>query len=102
MSRLFIAIDLPERIKDDISGLYMAIPGAKWLDQSKIHITLRFIGDIAGDTMEKIISSLSTLSMPPFELYLKGVGHFPPRKTPRILWVGIAESPRTHSASEQN
>jgi len=31
--------------------------------------------------------------MPPFELSLKGVGYFPPRRHPRILWAGVAENP---------
>ena len=93
MARLFISIDLPERIKDDIEDLYMAIPGAKWVDYSQIHLTLRFIGEVDNIMEEQIIAVLKTISMPPFELSLKGVGYFPPRRHPRILWAGVAENP---------
>ena len=40
----------------------------------------------------KIISVLSTVKVPPFEITIKGVGHFPPRKHPVVLWVGITEN----------
>ncbi len=92
MARLFISIDLPERIKDDISDLYMAIPGAKWVGHLQLHLTLRFIGETDNLTENKIISVLSTVKVPPFEITIKGVGHFPPRKHPVVLWVGITEN----------
>lgn len=93
MPRLFVAIDLPERIKDDISSTFMAIPGAKWTNDAQLHITLRFIGEVNNDTTEKVALSLNSAIVAPFNLTLKGVGHFPPRKEPRILWVGIADNP---------
>ena len=53
MPRLFIAIDLPERIKDDITSTYMAIPGTRWIEEAQLHITLRFIGEVDNTTTEK-------------------------------------------------
>ena len=47
MKRLFLAIDLPERIIDDISATYQAIHGARWMREEQLHITLRFYGDVA-------------------------------------------------------
>ncbi len=93
MPRLFIAIDLPERIKDDISSTYMAIPGTRWVEETQLHITLRFIGEVDNIITEKIARSLNSAIISPFNLNLKGVGYFPPRKIPRILWVGIADNP---------
>ncbi|HEX3020016.1 MAG TPA: RNA 2',3'-cyclic phosphodiesterase [Chitinispirillaceae bacterium] len=93
MPRLFVAIDIPERIKDDISSTYMAIPGTRWVDDAQLHITLRFIGEVDNNITEKITHSLNATIIPPFNLILKGVGHFPPRKIPRILWVGISDNP---------
>ncbi|NLW31824.1 MAG: RNA 2',3'-cyclic phosphodiesterase, partial [Fibrobacter sp.] len=40
MARLFIAVDIPQRIKDDIVSTYLAIPGAKWVKEDQLHITL--------------------------------------------------------------
>lgn len=89
MSRLFIAIDLPERIKDDITATYVALPGARWVDEENLHLTLRFIGDVPGDVADRIVPALRSVNGPSFSLKIKSVGFFPPRREPRILWTGI-------------
>ena len=94
MKRLFLAIDLPERIIDDISATYQAIHGARWMREEQLHITLRFYGETPGDREDVLVKALGNIAEPPFSLRLKGVGHFPPRGEPRILWVGIAAQER--------
>ncbi|KMQ50114.1 2'-5' RNA ligase [Chitinispirillum alkaliphilum] len=92
MSRLFVAIDLPENIKEKITSTYLAIPSAKWIDKDQLHLTLRFIGETSRETAESLDSCLRGIDFPPISLTMKGVGFFPPRKQPRILWCGIAEN----------
>ena len=92
MPRLFVAVDLPERIRDDIADLYEAIPGARWTEDAKLHITLRFIGEVDSVAAERIDSFLRTVAFAPFTLALKSTGFFPPRGQPRILWCGISRS----------
>jgi 2'-5' RNA ligase len=92
MPRLFVAIDLPERIKDDITATYVAMPGARWMDEEHLHLTLRFIGDTPGDMADRIKSALRSINTPSFSLKMKNVGFFPPRREPRILWAGVTES----------
>ena len=93
MKRLFLAIDLPERIIDDISATYVAMPGAHWIAEKQLHLTLRFFGELPGDRKDLLIQVLSTVSIPPFSLQLKGAGYFPPRGEARVLWLGIAAQP---------
>jgi len=90
MPRLFVAAGLPERIRDDIAGLYEAIPGARWTEDDKLHITLRFIGGVDGAAAQSIDSVLRTVTFAPFTLTLKSTGFFPPRGQPRVLWCGIS------------
>jgi 2'-5' RNA ligase len=92
MPRLFIAIDLPERIMDDITATYVALPGARWVDEEHLHLTLRFIGEVPGDVADRIANALRPVFGPTFSLTMKTVGFFPPRREPRILWAGIAEN----------
>jgi 2'-5' RNA ligase len=92
MPRLFIAIDLPERIKDDITATYVSMPGARWMDEEHLHLTLRFIGDVPGDMADRVRNALRSISISPFSLKIKNAGYFPPRRDPRILWVGLSES----------
>ena len=92
MPRLFAAVDLPERIRDDVGSLFEAIPGARWTPDAQLHVTLRFIGEVDGAAAQRIDSALRTVSFAPFTLRLKSTGFFPPRGRPRILWCGIAQS----------
>ena len=90
MPRLFVAIDLPERIKDDITATYVALPGARWMDEEHLHLTLRFIGEVDGGVFQDIKEGLASVRAEGFFLQVKGLGFFPPRKTPKVLWAGIA------------
>ncbi|MCX7727637.1 MAG: RNA 2',3'-cyclic phosphodiesterase [Chitinispirillaceae bacterium] len=91
MKRLFLAIDLPERIREDISDTYQVIHNARWMSEEQLHITLKFLGELTASQEETLIKAMSTISFSPFSLRLKGVGYFPPRQEPKILWVGIEE-----------
>jgi len=92
MPRLFIAVDLPAGIKNNLEVMSYGIPGAKWIDPQQIHLTVRFIGEVDGTTFLDIKTALEQVSLEPFSMALKGVGHFPPRGKPRVLWVGIEQS----------
>ena len=92
MPRLFIAVDLPTDIQKNLESMSFGIPGAKWIDPQQIHQTIRFIGEVDGTTFLDIKAALEQVRLSPFQLALKGVGHFPPRGKPRVLWVGIEQS----------
>jgi len=90
MPRLFIAIDLPAPIRDQVALMGYGLPGATWSPSAQYHVTVRFIGDVDGAVMWDIMEALSTVHAPPFALTLAGTGHFPPRGNPKVLWVGVA------------
>lgn len=87
--RLFVAIDLPEDIKKELSILSCGVPGAKWVAQDQLHLTLRFIGEVDGIVFSRVRDILDTIKAEAFSLRLKEFGCFPPRKEPRVLWIGI-------------
>lgn len=92
MLRLFVAIDLPAEVKETICGLRTRLPGVKWLGSEQHHLTLRFIGDADQALYSRIRTNLSAVSTPSFFLSLRGVGCFPPKRDPRVLWVGVDRS----------
>jgi len=92
MPRLFIAIDLPDTIKKNLEAMSFGIPGARWIAPDQIHLTVRFIGEVDGALFHDIRNGLEEVSILPFGLQLKGVGHFPPRGAPRVIWVGLGKS----------
>lgn len=90
--RLFTAVDLPDEIRESVKRLCTGISGVRWLDPSQLHLTLRFIGDVDPPLFERISEELGRIEAEPFELSLQGVGRFPPRRDPRVLWVGVETS----------
>ena len=91
--RLFVAIELPEAVKEQLSALKTGIPGATWVKPPALHLTLRFLGDhIDPIRSTPIKTALASIKAAPFPILLKGTGRFPSGKRPaRVLWVGIAE-----------
>ncbi len=92
MYRLFVAIDLPESLKERLAGLDYGLPGANWVHPDQLHLTLRFIGEVDGLIYRDIKKALFDVWVEPFVLTLAGVGHFPPHGRPQVLWVGLEKS----------
>ena len=89
MIRLFIAVDIPEDIRILMCGMGGTIPGARAVPTEQLHLTLKFLGDTDSGLLPDIKEALAEIKSPLFSLCLKGVGHFPPRGNPRVLWAGI-------------
>jgi 2'-5' RNA ligase len=103
MPRLFVAIDLPDAIKQQLLDLQTHIPTARWTKLEQMHLTLRFIGEVPDEEVEPIKSALAIVTASPFELTLRNVGHFPSgkRTLPRVLWVGIDKQPALNDLHQQ-
>jgi 2'-5' RNA ligase len=85
MSRLFVALDIPPAIGQQLESVRADIPGADWVKPSMYHVTLQFIGaDIPGERLPAIISNLETVTVQPFILTFKGLERF---RTPD--WAGV-------------
>ena len=94
--RLFAAIGLPESAREELRRVgeelrAFAPDGTRWMDVAGAHLTLQFIGNRPTDDVAMIGEALTQASSrhAPFELSLAGVGVFPSRGAPRVLWVGV-------------
>lgn len=96
--RTFISINLDESLKKEINNLLMDIKkhdlAVKWVPPENLHITLKFLGHIPEDKIEKVKERLSDLTsrFNPFILRFRGIGFFPDRKRPRVIWVDISDT----------
>ena len=86
--RLFVAIALPDAIAASLERLQGGVPGAHWISRNRMHLTLRFIGEVDGLQATAIDDALKTVSAPPFQLALHGVGQFG-KRNPAALWAGV-------------
>jgi RNA 2',3'-cyclic 3'-phosphodiesterase len=76
MPRLFAGLEVPSHVKSVLSMLRGGLPGARWIEPSDYHITLRFIGDIGNRTAQEIDSLLADVSRRPLQLRISGLGSF--------------------------
>ena len=87
--RLFIALTPPAAVRAAVAGLASPLPGVNWTSPDKMHVTLRFLGEIATERIEGIAARLATIRVEPFILPTEGLGSFPPDAPPRVIWVGV-------------
>ncbi len=87
MIRLFVALEIPEAVRERLVTLQGGVPDSRWADSAQMHLTLRFIGEVDENVAHDIDDALSTLRAPAFVLEIAGVGEFG-GKVPRALWAG--------------
>ncbi|MEA1996571.1 MAG: RNA 2',3'-cyclic phosphodiesterase [Gemmatimonadota bacterium] len=104
--RTFIAVELPEGLKDEISRLTGRLkehlPGVRWSRPSNIHLTLRFLGEIDPGRLDKLSRAVEQAVSPlePFEVEVAGIGSFGGRSRPRVIWLGLESSEQLAALAE--
>jgi RNA 2',3'-cyclic 3'-phosphodiesterase len=96
MPRLFTALEIPRDAALSLSLLRGGLPGARWIDVENYHLTLRFIGDVAGHVADEIAGALDRVRRPAFDLALSGVGAFGSKK-PHAIYAGVTPSPELNA-----
>jgi len=92
--RLFIAVTLPEEIKEEIGifqkELKRKIKEAKIVLKDNLHLTLKFLGEVREEKVTEICEIIGkiTCDFTAFPMEIKGIGRFPEGKKIRVLWVG--------------
>ncbi|MBI5691670.1 MAG: RNA 2',3'-cyclic phosphodiesterase [Verrucomicrobia bacterium] len=87
--RLFVALPLPDSIRDLLSQLAEPLPGVSWTRPTQLHLTLRFLGDVSAACLDDLVARLAAVRVAPFVLPLEGLGTFPPNRPPRVAWLGV-------------
>lgn len=89
MYRLFVGIQPPPETFQQLLPLMHGVSGARWQQESQLHITLRFIGEVDGNVANDFAGELDQLSFSPFAIALRGVGMFDARGYVDALWAGV-------------
>ncbi|MBA7709959.1 RNA 2',3'-cyclic phosphodiesterase [subsurface metagenome] len=94
--RSFIAIELPDELRLELGQLEAQLKSGeqswvKWVDPNSIHLTLKFLGNIAIDRTAEITGAMEEAArgIPPFNLGVKDLGVFPNLKRAQVAWVGL-------------
>ncbi len=95
--RSFLAIELPsaiakgiERVQHDLKQSHADV---RWVEPSRIHLTLKFFGTIDEEACDEIMDTVGKAisEVKPFTLDIKGLGAFPRWKNPRVVWLGVED-----------
>ena len=94
--RAFVAIELPDHVRDVLSEVVehlrlARIQGLRPVRPEGVHLTLKFLGDIESGRVQEIVDVLTPMARghSRFELLLGGPGAFPNTRSPRVLWLAI-------------
>jgi 2'-5' RNA ligase len=87
--RLFVSIELPESITKSLAELDPHLRGVRWLELRQMHLTLAFLGNVGAEIQETLSEKLRAISWKSFFLPLIGLGTFPSKGWPKIIWIGV-------------
>ncbi|WP_456471562.1 RNA 2',3'-cyclic phosphodiesterase [Methanocaldococcus sp.] len=86
--RVFLAIDIPKDLKEEIYKFQknFKIKGIKLVEKENLHITIKFLGEVDEETLNKILNL--DLSINPTKVKIKSLGTFPNENYIRVIWIG--------------
>jgi 2'-5' RNA ligase len=98
--RLFVAVEIEAAVAQTVTALVADLraevsriaPRARltWVSSERLHFTLAFIGQVDAARLPPISAALRPpFSQPPFDITVHGLGTFPERGRPRVLWAGV-------------
>lgn len=94
--RSFIAIQLSSEVQVALNLveeqlISKGVDGIRWVKPENIHLTILFLGDISQRRVGDIIAVMdkAAKACSPFVIKIGGLGAFPDRRKPRVVWVGV-------------
>jgi 2'-5' RNA ligase len=95
--RLFIAISLPDEVKDQIEKAQQELRGAlrenfvRWTKREQFHLTLKFLGNVGESRVAELIGALrgACFGFASIRLRAERIGFFPDSRFPRVMWVWV-------------
>jgi 2'-5' RNA ligase len=98
--RLFVAVNLTDEIReavwDSAAPLREERLPVRWVQTDSLHLTLKFLGEVAPKNEPEVVSSLgiAVQGISAFRLTISGFGAFPNPRRARVIWVGFESVPQ--------
>ncbi len=106
--RVFVSVGLStearEALADAVERIRSEIPnGIQWARPDGMHLTLKFLGNIPSANVSPLVECVGELASANrgFRLKLTGLGMFPNRRKPRVLWAGVGGDLNALSSLQQ-
>lgn len=98
--RLFLAINLADDVRraiiDGTASLREAAPEIRWVDDTRLHLTLKFLGEQPEDVVRGVSDAMDRVAQRhrSFTISVGDIGAFPNFRRARVVWMGIPHEPR--------
>lgn len=97
--RLFIAVDIDEATRGQVERISAGVRAAiekrakvSWVRADRMHLTLQFLGSTDDSLEPRVRAALARpIREAAFDVTFEGLGFFPERGSPRVLWLGIRD-----------
>lgn len=93
--RCFLGVFPPAEVQESIHRALRSTPdlGLRWTPADNLHLTLHFLGDVDEGAREELVAAAerAAAGRSAFGCRLGGLGAFPPRGRPRVLYVDLLE-----------
>jgi 2'-5' RNA ligase len=95
--RLFVAIELSDTLRHAMTRAQRSLSSfdrvVRWVGPDQMHLTLKFLGEVADDRVGEIAAALESAasSATGFTFRAGGAGCFPPRGKARVVWIALEE-----------
>ena len=89
--RAFVAVLPPEAVAREMERLLnrlRPLARCRWVTRAQLHVTLRFLGELSPETVDRVRGALAAVTVRPFDVELNCAGGFPNLARPRALWLG--------------
>lgn len=96
--RLFVALPLADALVARLAAAQdrlrkrTAAGSVRWVQPSRMHLTLRFLGEVAAARLDGLRRSLAAACAGRAApgLRIEGLGAFPDVRRPRVIWAGVS------------
>lgn len=98
--RLFLAINLEPEMRRSVieatAPLRDAAPSLGWVDESRLHLTLKFLGAQPDETLPRLSAAMTEVADKhrAFRMRVSEIGAFPNFRRARVVWMGVEREPR--------
>jgi RNA 2',3'-cyclic 3'-phosphodiesterase len=94
LSRTFITIEFPDEVIKEIARIQEVLKNkkftGKFTELENLHLTLKFLGEIDSETLEKVKKALRTIKFEEFNTFLEYTGTFNYQGNPKIVWLKLS------------
>ena len=93
--RSFLAFELPAGIREIVTRVAGEVRKwpleVKWVRVENIHLTVVFMGNVKTEDLQSVKEAVQgvCLKSAPLQISLRGMGVFPHKRNPRVLWLGL-------------